>query len=317
MSIEFPFYDFRIDNDGQLVLSANGVSTVTDVDLVRQHARNLIMLNFKGTDYMSLPNNTTTGLILKEDLSDILERDVFLRSIGMTVVVEVYPKDLNSIGFSVTMSNGSMTVDLGIDGFLNLRAGILLGLGDFKLEPTIYSTTVKKVYERFHVSGNTSTIALTRPLVPNRQVFIFDKASISGFVDGLPVPVLTNEIGTFQMVSGMKLIPLSDFLTASGFLRVYNITLTQADNTPIPESQYSVVGTYLVFDGVTYTGQVTANANLVEVAGDVTKYTETNGIHPVDIYPSARENKEYLVTLSGNLALGDYFILYDSFEVTQ
>lgn len=317
MSIEFPFYDYKLDKDGQLILNANGVEIITDVELIRQHAKNLIMLNFKGTDYMSLPNNESTGLILKADLTDILDTDPFLFSLGMTTVVDVYPKDLNSIGFSALMTNNAMQVDLGTDGFLNLRAGIVVGLGDFKLEPTIFGQTLKTVYERFHVSVGSTTISLTRPMVPGRQAFILDKANVTGFSGGMPVPVLVEDSGSFTITAGTKLIPLSDFLTASGFLRVYNIVLTQQDSTIIPASQYSIVGTYLVLDSVTYTGPVTAVAKLVEVAGDVSKYTETNGIHPVDIYPSARENKEYLVTLSGNLTPGDYFIIYDSFEVVQ
>lgn len=315
MSVLIPHYDYKLDIDGQLILNPNGVQVITNEDMIRQHAKNLIMLNFKATEYMSLPNDQSTGLIIKEELSQLLENDPVFFAYGFTALVDVYPKDLSSIGFSVVLSNPDVQVDLGIEGFLNLRAGIMVGMGDFKLEPKVYSTNVKRVYERLHVTLPNQSISLTRPMVPGTQPFILSKANILGFENGLPIPKTTPDTGTCEVYPGLRLLPISDILSASGFMRVYNITLRQLDNTEIPSNQYSVVGTYLVFDGLTYTGVVNVEADLVEVAGDVSKYTETNGMHPVDIYPSARENKEYLLTLGGSMSPGDYFLIYDSFEV--
>ena len=316
MAISLPYFDFKIDIDGQLVTTASGFVPITDEDLLRQHARVLLMTNFKGTDYMALPNTESTAAILKDDITEILTKDPLFFSLKLQVIVDAYPKDLNSIGFSVMLIGKDFQIDLGTQSFLTLRAGLLLGPGEFTLDASVYNRNItKRVFERLTVTGKITDIQLTKPLVQGTQLYILPKRTVTGFVGGLPVPVLVSETGTFQIYSNTNLIALSDFLPSADLLKVYNIVLKQDNGDVIPSTTYNVVGSYLVFNEITYTGQITAEADLVEVAGDMSKYTETNGIHPVDIYGSARENKEYKVTISGNLQPGDYFIVYDSYEV--
>lgn len=315
-----PIFDIGLDFDGEPIIGSSGFVLITDEDLIKQYIKGLFFTQFNARSYIGLPNEEATGILFKQEITDMLTSDILLASINLTPLIDVYPTNERSLAFQLVLTNNNgVTIDMGEPTFLNLRSGVLIGYGEYSMSNDIYDFNKSVIrYERVNLIRASSIFYLSHIAKGINSIRVARVADIVGFDNnGLPLlPGFDASINTSFDRYNTTLSLLDLFPQGEGYVAT-SISITPVSGGSISENAYTLVNNYIVinFLNTTYRGPVTISVHFEKGASPVMAYQERGGSYFPEFASHERTNIQYEVKVGEELPPGKYLIIYDSYGV--